>query len=506
MKKEKKIRKEKKVREKSSKFSLLKFKNLKQKSSKYSLLKVIGIVFLLFAVLTWIIPAGAFSGATYNESSAGTSPVGILGLFINPVYSFGIFAQYFLVFLSIGGFYGVLNQTGVYNKLVNKISNMFKKIKTLCLILTTVLFALFTSLIGSPITMFILVPFAVAVMLKLGFNKLTSIAATAGAILVGMMGSIFGTDVVFISFFGTEMFSGIIEKIIFFVVITLIYLLFLLYQTGVIKIALKKKKKDKEVSKGEVVEEKILDIPLYENVETKKSIVPLIIILIATILVIFIGVFNWEYTFGVTLFSDFYTKMTEIKILNKLFGYLPAIGYFGNYDVAAILLVSSFIIKWIYSIRLDDFIESFVAGVKKMIKPAVYVILASAIFAVMVNGSYNISATITNWLLKLNKDFFVLIITVVGYIGSFFFNDFPYLVNSMYGALATFDSTNYTIMGIILQASYGLAMLSLPVSVVLVGGLSYLGISYKEWMKYIYKFLLAALIIIVIFSLIVLAI
>ena len=129
----------------------------KRKESKYSLLKVIGIAFLLFVVLTWIIPAGAFSGSTYTEASTGTSPVGLLGLFINPLYSFGIFAQYFLVFLAIGGFYGVLNETGAYGKLIDKISSAFCKRKTLGLILITVVFALLSSLIGSPITMFILV-------------------------------------------------------------------------------------------------------------------------------------------------------------------------------------------------------------------------------------------------------------------------------------------------------------------------------------------------------------
>ena len=33
----------------------------KEKNNKYGLLKVLGIAFLIFAVLTWIIPAGYYS-------------------------------------------------------------------------------------------------------------------------------------------------------------------------------------------------------------------------------------------------------------------------------------------------------------------------------------------------------------------------------------------------------------------------------------------------------------
>lgn len=477
-------------------------KTRKEKSSKYSLLKVIGIAFLVFACLSWIIPSGYFSNSKYIEYGGGTTPVGLLGLFINPLYSFGIFAQYFLLFLAIGGFYGVLNATGVYGKLINKISNCFKTRKALCLILTVIIFSILASLIGNPTIIFILVPFGIAVTLNVGYSKVTALAATVGSTLVGIMGSIFGTDPIFISSLSVKVFNGIWTKVIFFTVITLLYTLFMLYQSGIIRI-----RKKKNTDKKEVIGDKELEVTVYENNDnSKRSIVPLLIILFLSFLLIFVGVINWEYVFGIEIFNNFYTTVTEIEWLNKLFGYIPIIGYFGNYDVTAILLVVTFLIKWIYSINFDTFVESFTEGVKKMIKPAVYVIFASVIFAVMVNGNYNISTTISSWILKINENFFVLIITLLGYVGAFFFNDFPYLINSMYGALAAFDSNNYTIMCIILQASYGLAMLSLPVSVVLIGGLKYLNISYKEWMKYIYKFLLAALVIIVIFSLIVLAI
>ena len=45
-------------------------------------------------------------------------------------------------------------------------------------------------------------------------------------------------------------------------------------------------------------------------------------------------------------------------------------------------------------------------------------------------------------------------------------------------------------------------MLILPVSVVLVAGLKFLNVSYKEWIKYIWKLLLQLFVAIILFGLI----
>ncbi len=475
-------------------------KEKSKKNSKYSLLKVLGISFLIFAILTWIVPAGSFSGATYSEYSDQTMPVGLFGLFINPLYSFGIFAQYFLLFLSIGGLYGILNKTGVYGRLVEKISKKVVKHKGLAIIIIAFLFALISALFGNQIVLFLLVPFALAILINAGFSKVTSLATTVGSIIVGVAGSIFGNDVIAVSFFGEEPFNGTLMKVIFFAIITVLYILFLLYQSGL----LKKKNKKSVTENLETTKEEV--IPLYEKAESKKSLVPLVIMLIILLVLVLVGCLNWDYTFGVSYFTDLDSKISEIGWLSKLFGFLPVIGYFGNYDVAAIILLFTFLIKWIYSIKFDEFIDGFVDGVKQMIKPAVYSIFASIIFAFMVNNNYNISTTISNSILGINDKFYVLTMTLLGFVGGYFFNDLPYLINSIYGAVDTYGVTNVPVMMILLQTGYSIAMLCLPVSVVLIAGLKYLNVSYKEWMKYIYKFLLLMFVLVIVFGLIVLSI
>jgi len=57
---------------------------------------------------------------------------------------------------------------------------------------------------------------------------------------------------------------------------------------------------------------------------------------------------------------------------------------------------------------------------------------------------------------------------------------------------------NYGIAGIIFQSMYGFVMLFAPTSVVLMAALSYLGVSYKEWLKNIWKLLLELFIVLLI--------
>lgn len=491
----------------------------KEKSSKYSLLKVLGITFLIFAVLTWFIPAGYYSESTYT--SVGTNPVGLFGLFINPLYSFGIFVQYIVVFLAIGGLYGVMNKTGVYSKLVEGVCNKVKNKKCLFLIITMIGFILLSSLVGSQVALFVFVPLFVAILMTLGYDKVTALAATVGSILVGFMGSTYGTGVIFKSFLGLDANNGIIYKIIFLVIIAAVYILFILRKNKCSKVEQaveeKPKRGRKKVSEVlEKVEEKVkkVNIPLYygtKGEKKNKKVLPLAIILIVTAILIFVGVFNWYYTFGIEVFNKLHESIMSLEVGNvaiiaKVFGELPQIGEFGNYDLAAILIIVSALIAWIYGIKFNDLIESFTDGAKKMLLPAIYVMFASIIFAVMVNSTGNISIAITNFLLGLTSKFNVIIVSLVGLIGSYFYNDFPYLVNGIYGALANYDVVVYPIISIILNATYGLAMLVLPVSITLIAGLKYMDVSYKEWIKYIWKFLLCACILTIVFALIAAAI
>ena len=183
------------------------------KKDKYSLLKVLGIAFGLFIILSYIIPVGYFSSETITKGT--TDPVGLLGIFKNPIYSMGIFVQYFIVFLAIGVFYAVISKTGVYSKLVDKCVKKVEKRKTLFLIINIIVFALLSSLTGLSLLLFLFVPFISTIILLLGFDKITALVSTVGSIIVGTMGSTYGTALIYKNLLGIDSNDCIVYKFIF---------------------------------------------------------------------------------------------------------------------------------------------------------------------------------------------------------------------------------------------------------------------------------------------------
>ena len=459
-----------------------------KEKKKYSLFKVIGIAFLLYVVLTWFIPTGTFSGGQFTKGEV--TPLGLYGLFSGPVYSLAVFAQYIVLILCVGGFYGVLNKTGAYQKIVEWFSS---KDKVKFLIASIVIFSLVTSVFGETMIIFVLLPFFITVLMKMGYSKLESFAGTVGGSFIGMIASISGNLAIYKNYFGLE------PKIfILFNIIMLIILIFLLSMF----IISKSNKDVKKNTKNEI-------IPLFESVKGgKKSTLPLIIILIAVLLLLILGLYNWYYSFNVEVFSKLHekivgTQLFGIDIISKIFGNISEIGYFSNYDVSAILVIASFIISWIYSIKFNELIESFKNGAKEVFIPALYVVFASVIFSQIVTSSGgNISLTISNFILGLSKDFNIFTGCLTGILGSFFYNDYLYFINGLYGIVSLYNATMMPFILTVFQSMFGIMMFILPVSIVLIGGLKYLDISYKEWIKYIWKFLIQLFIISIIGSII----
>ena len=75
--------------------------------------------------------------------------------------------------------------------------------------------------------------------------------------------------------------------------------------------------------------------------------------------------------------------------------------------------------------------------------------------------------------------------------------DYQYTVNLLYYNFYELYPNNLKVVSVILQSTYGLMSFITPASAILFVGLRYLNISYKEYMKYIWKFLLAAFVLVI---------
>ena len=163
-------------------------KNMK----KNNLIKGIVICFLIYAALTWII--GPSTVNTEAIESAVRVPLGLLSLVYYPALTVALFLQYGLVILAIGGIYGVMRKTGAYANLVDNMASKLKGKEKKSLIIIMVIMALFGSVIGLNYLMLILIPLIIAILTKAGFNRITAMAGSIGALMLGSVASTFGIN------------------------------------------------------------------------------------------------------------------------------------------------------------------------------------------------------------------------------------------------------------------------------------------------------------------------
>ncbi len=500
---------------------------------KNDLVKVAVISFLIFVVLSWIIPIGSYSSGTFTAGEL--APLGIYDVVKIVLGIFGNYTIYGLIFLLIGALYGVMNKTGVYSNLVEGIAKKFKGKEKRFLIVSIVLFALLGSLSGFNIALFIIVPLFIAVIMTLGYDKLTALLATAGSIIVGNIGSTYGFEIsgYLNLYYSLDMNADILTKIIFLIILILLTILFVTKNAKLTKVETKKKAtkakatKTTKAKKGkkEVEEEPVVacetktEIPLYEvsTNKQKKSVVPLVIIFGLSFLVLVVGLYNFSYAFNISFFEDLYTSVTSFEIANfpifkYLLGSMNPYGAWNLGEIGFVLVITSLLIGWLYSLKFREIIDAMKSGMKEMVNVAIIAILANLVMYLVLPSSQtglhsNIFITMSDFILNLTNQFNWFTTGLQAFLGSFFYNDFKYLVDASAATIATMqtNASVYPAVAVLYQAIHGIVMLFAPVSLILMTGLSYLNVSLKEWFKYIWRFLLQLLLLTVVVVAIILA-
>lgn len=480
---------------------------------KNSVIKAITFTFLAYVLLSWIIPGGTFSSGVFTKGE--TNPVGIGDIFIYPISTSitSIFVLTGLIILLIGGLYGVMNKTGVYQKLVDGIVKKFEGKEKTFLVISILVFAILASLTTLTLPLMVMVPFFVAIILLLGYNRMTALLSTIGAILVGNMGTVFGYNTGgynYINyFFGLKSTENIVAKIALFVLLVGVLLFFVLKTSKIEKVETKKGRKSTKKKETEEIKEEII-VPLYKKVEeSKKGSTPLLVVLALTVVVALVAMFNWAGAIGIekTIFDTWYTNITEIKLngyplFANLLGSINPFGHWTNYEFAMLLVIAILVIGFIYNLKVKETFEAVVDGMKEMLSVAAVAILANILLLVVNSTSSTFFTMIFNVFFEITKGFNFIIVTIVSAIGSIGYSDFPYLMNVLYDPATSLYAKNIPEVVYIMQVIYGFVMMLVPTSVGLVIGLQYLGISYKEWFKENWKLLLsllaAALIVIII--------
>lgn len=455
---------------------------------KKSLFKALAIVFLVYVVLTWIIPTGYYSSGTYVRGDI--TPIGLFDIIRYPIITLtsSVFILTAVVILLIGGFYGVLNKTGAYQNLIEKIVKKFKNKEKIFLIITTLLFVILSSLTTLNLPLLIIVPLFSTILILMGYSKITAMISTIGSILIGNLVSTYGFNVAgYITYFTNDINDSIIYRIILLVLITALLLI------KVVKTTNEKTKSEEPI--------------LYEKINSKKyqKSTKLVVTFILMMVILLVGMTNWKELFNITFFSDLYTKITDITIkgypvFTLVIGSIYEMGSWTNYELAFILFITTILIGKLYNLSLKEIFDSFIDGIKKILPIAIVAVLANTLFLVMnaTSTGYTIFPTIANYLFGLADGFNVITFGLISFIGSFLYNDFPYLLSTIYDPITSVYSSSISVMGIIVQAIHGLVQFIAPTSILLVVGLEYFDIDYKDWFKNTYKFLFTVLVVIIV--------
>ena len=266
----------------------------------------------------------------------------------------------------------------------------------------------------------------------------------------------------------------------------------------------KKSKNSKKILVKKNSKEEVVISDMFENTvkgSEKSNTIPLIIVGVIAIIVTVLAYIPWNTVFGVDWFSTALTKVNETNIFGvPLFSYiLGNVNEFGSWDifgVQAVMLLSILVLQICYKVSINDTIESISDGFKKISKLVVILLLAYVVleFAVM----YPVIPTIVAKIL--GSKFNVFTTTLSCAITSLFTSEYQYAINMLYSYFTSAYTNSINVISIIFQSTYGLISFIAPSSAMMLVGLSYLDIPYKDWFKYIWKFLVAMLVVIIVMA------
>lgn len=459
------------------------------KKNHSKLFIAVGFVILLYVVLSYIFPSGSTYGVIENLE---TNQIGLSGLLSVLFEAFSGFGSIFIFVAIVGAFYGIAKAAGIYQKTVSFFKNRFNKKETLFLVSVIILIALLSSVCGLELGLFFLFPFVISVLLALGYDKFTGLCATLGATIVGIFGATYAGTLFKATndLIGLGMQHGMILKLSLFVLGLGALIFFTLSHA-------------KKVKGQENDAELLLDDVIVEE-QSNKSVWPFMIIFDLVLILFVLGTTDWASIFGSNWFSEVHPdlmsyELFEFDIFNVFFGKIDAFGTwftptrFNFYSM--ILIVSMLAISLIYKVRLSKMIDGFMTGVKEYLVPAVLTSLACSVFILVFY--YPTFVPIGSYILSLADNFNLAIAGLFEMLGSIFYVDIYYYSYYVISHVVSFvtDSVFNPLVNVMFVSIYGLMMLIAPTSMILLTSLSLTNISYKDWLKYIWKLFLALFVI-----------
>ena len=523
---------------------------------KHNTVKV--VLILVFLLLSWILPAAYYSGQYVDQ---GRVQMGLYELFNYPLTAISYFGYIGLFIIFVGGFYGILYKIPAYRTFLDKIVSFFEGKEKIFLAIVSVLLACGVSICGLQIAFAIFIPFIVALILLMGYDKIVAAMVVVGSMAAGLIGSTYAyanLNVITAALSLDLDFQIGVRFVILIVGVVLVLFNTFMYiknnmkiskpilkleKTTKVEVSVEKKPVEKSTTKKTknstsskktstkttkskstksrknankaalkdnniiVVKESVSgsddDLIPAKNGDSHK-IWPFVVGFALLFILLVLAFIAWgEGGFNVKTFENITKSVIEFKIFKfpifqKIYGTMNAFGTWTLIDLFLPMSLFLLLLVIIYKVKIDDVFDGFEYGAKKALGVAFVVIL---VYTCLVLVTYHpFQLTVYKALLGIGKGF-NLVTTMISFILASIFNgDVSYVAQSVvpyYTSVVT-NVNRYPLVAIIFQSMYGFTALFAPTSLILMGTLSYLGISYKDWLKNIWKLLLELFVILLI--------
>ncbi|WP_311154965.1 YfcC family protein [uncultured Streptococcus sp.] len=469
---------------------------------------VLLIIIAVMAVLTWIIPAGAFIDGVYQKQAQ--NPQGVWDVLMAPIRAMlgthpdkgslikettaAIDVAFFI--LMVGGFLGVVNETGALDVGIASIVKKYKGREKMLIVVLMPLFALGGTTYGMGEETMAFYPLLVPVMMAVGFDSLTGVAIILLGSQIGCLASTLNpfATVIASETAGVGTGEGIALRLIFLVVMTALSTWFVYRYADKIQ---------KDPTKSLVYSTREEDLKHF-NVETSSSVEStlskkqriVLVLFILTFVIMVLSFIPWT-DLGITIFKDVNTWLTGLPVLGKIIGSsTSALGTWYFPEGAMLFAFMGILIGAVYGLKEDKIISAFMNGAADLLSVALIVAIARGIQVIMNDGM--ITDTILNWgkqgLSGLSSQVFI-VLTYIFYLPmSFLIPSSSGLASATMGIMAPlgeFVNVKASLIITAYQSASGVLNLVAPTSGIVMGALALGRINIGTWWKFIGKLIVA---------------
>lgn len=433
---------------------------------------ILAILIIVLAVLTWIIPAGSYEYLADGEPIAGTyhavaqNAQGVGAVFLAPLKGLYDAIEVAVFILMVGGFLGIVMETGAINAGINTVVQKLKGREKLLIPILMFIFALGGTTFGMAEETIAFYPLVLPIVIAAGYDALVGVSIIMVGAGVGVLASTvnpFATGIAS-GFAGVSLGEGIILRVIMLIVLLPIAVWYVM----------------RYAEKVRADPQKSYVADMYESNREH-----------------FIGeeyntALNGKQKIALSLFGlTFLVMIYGVIPFDDLGVPLPVLGWWFP-ELSALFLIAGIIIGIFYRLKEEKLVDSFLFGAKDLLGVAFIIGISRGITVIMNDGM--ITDTILYWgesaLAGSGKSVFLTLMYLI-------FLPLSILIPSTSGLatlampilapLADFAGVGRDLVITAFQSASGLINLLTPTSAVVMGGLAIGRVGYNRWLKFVWK-------------------